>query len=412
VFVSDARKWTAVIILTVVSILNFVDRFLPSILMEPIKHDLHLSDTQMGFINGFGFLLIYSVVALPVARLSDTGQYRAIICGSVVFWSLVTAVAGMAQNVVQLTAARLGVAVGESGSAPATHAFISRNFPVNRRSAPLAVLTLSAPLSSLIGLMLGGFLGQAVGWRATFVIMGCVGLVIAPLVFLILGRGEERSAQAPSIGLIEALKFMLGKRTVWLVLLGSGFISSGSYALVVFGPAFMMRVHGMPLVEIGLQYGPALALAGIVSLLLTGTLLDRLTAADARWMLWFISLMILVLLPFTFAAFIVDSRSLTLIFIALGFVGGAAYLPPMVATLHRLVPVEMRATASALLILWASVTGGAGPFLVGVISDALKPHLGDHSLGRALLIVPCLQIPALVCYFIAAVSLRADIIPD
>jgi hypothetical protein len=80
--------------------------------------------------------------------------------------------------------------------------------------------------------------------------------------------------------------------------------------------------------------------------------------------------------------------------------------------LHRLVPVEMRATASSLLILWASVTGGAGPFLVGVISDALKPHLGEQSLGRALLIVPSLQIPALVCYFVAAVSLRGEMIPE
>src|SRR5262249_37944948 len=151
-----ARRWAAVVLLTLVAILNYVDRFLPSVLAEPIKHDLALSDTAIGLINGFGFLVIYAVLGIPIARLADRGRQGVVIAACLGVWSAMTMLGGVALSGWQLALTRMGVAVGEAGSTPAAHAFIARSFPPARRAAPLAVLTLSAPLATMLALIAGG----------------------------------------------------------------------------------------------------------------------------------------------------------------------------------------------------------------------------------------------------------------
>lgn len=411
--IGSRKAWAAVLLLMCVGILNIVDRFLPSVLAQPIKQDLMLSDTALGLINGFGFLVVYAVIGLPIARLSDRGRYGLVITTCVALWSAMTMLGGLAQAGWQLALSRMGVAVGEAGSTPAAHAYISRNFAPNRRAAPLAVLTLSVPLANLIGLAGGGMLGEAIGWRMTFVVMGVAGLILAPIVFLVLGGSKVVSTYPTTKATsVRSIGVLLAKPSYILILCACTCIAVGGYSLTVFAPAFLMRSHGLSLGSVGIEYGLASGAAGIASLLLTGWLADRLSSRDPRWLLWVISIMIAVLIPFALLGFVAPSRWMAIASIALASTIATAYMVPTVAAMQRLAPPHLRATASAIMLFCSALIGGLGPLITGMISDNLEGRFGVHALGHALLIVPLMHGLAGLLFLAASVRFKSDMIAE
>jgi predicted MFS family arabinose efflux permease len=407
---SNSRRWIAVFMLMCVGVLNIVDRFLPAVLAQPIKKELLLSDTALGLINGFGFLVVYSVVGIPIARVSDRGRYGIVIGCCVAFWSAMTMLGGAAHAGWQLAMTRMGVALGEAGTTPAAHAFISKHFSPERRAAPLALLTLSVPIASMVGLLGGGMLGQALGWRQTFVIIGIIGFAVAIVATLILGkrRAPSLSKTPPGSRSTHSVGTLLVKRSFILILAASACIGVGGYSLTTFGPAFLMRTHHLSLREVGIYYGITSGTVGIVGLLLTGLLAEKLAAREPRGLLWVVASMIALCLPFSVATFFVSNRWFALGFMALANVSGTAYMVPVVAAIQRLTPPELRATASAIMLFCTALIGGAGPLVTGVISDALEPRFGAFALGRALLLVPAIQIVAMLLYAAASKTFRRD----
>jgi predicted MFS family arabinose efflux permease len=406
---SRRRAWGAVLLLMVIAVCNVIDRLLPGTLAELIKHDLHLSDTVIGLINGFGFVVIYAVLGVPIARLSDRGTYGLVISACLALWSVMTFMGAMAQTAWQLALTRMGVALGEAGSSPAAHAFIARNFPADQRGSALAVLNLHIPFASLLALMGGGLLGQAFGWRAAFMIMGVAGLILAPTAVLVLGPRQPGAATAetPSMSLRPALA-LFRKPSFTIILVATAFVGIGGYALVAFSAAFLMRVHGMAMGEVGVNYGIAVGIGGVISVLLTGVSADRLSSRDPRWVLWVQGLMIALLLPFSYTAFLTQSRWTALVCMALANIVATAFLAPAVAAVQRLATNELRATASALLLLFTALAGGLGPFLTGLISDALQADMGARALGRAMLVVPVSHTIAGLLYLAATLTFRRD----
>jgi predicted MFS family arabinose efflux permease len=412
---SRRRAWSAVVLLMLVGVVNVIDRLLPGILVEPMKADLALSDTAIGLINGFGFLVVYALVGIPIARLADRGLFGSVIGACLALWSAMTLLGAAAQSGWQLALTRMGVALGEAGGAPASHAFISRNFPPHKRASPLAVLTLSIPFASLLALMAGGLLGEALGWRKTFALMGVIGLVLAPIVFLVLGPRQSPAsegaaplgAKASSLSLGPALQ-LLKKRSLLLTYIASSFIGISGYTLATFSASFLIRVHGMTLGEVGIRYGAIIGVSGVISVLSTGIIADKLSSRDPRWTLWVVALMVALLLPFSFAAFLVPNVWVALGCMMLANTIASAYMAPVVAAVQRLAPPDMRATASAFLALFTAMAGGAGPFITGMISDALQPSMGAGSLGWAMLVVPVAQTFAGLLYFAATLSFRRD----
>lgn len=397
------RAWAAVALLAVVGTLNYADRFLPAVLTEPIKNDLALSDTAIGVINGFGFLAVYAVLGIAIARIADRGAFGLVVSTCLTLWGAMTMLGGAVQSGLQLALTRVGVAVGEAGSTPAAHAYVARNFAPDRRAAPLAVITLAIPLASAASLLGGGLLAQSLGWRTAFVVMGAISVLFAPLVLLVLGRRQQMPAAPAGHDVAPAKAWdLLTKRSYIAIVLGAACISVAGYALTTFAPAYLVRARGMSLGEVGVEYGIASGVTGILGLLAVGRVADRLSDKDPRWLLWLVALMTAVLLPFSTAAFLVDSRTLCVLFIALSYVVGTAYMAPSIAAIQRLARPEQRATASAVFLFFSAIIGSAGPFLTGVISDALVADLGANSLGRALLIVPVMQVAAIACYLVAS----------
>ena len=394
------RVWGAVVLLMLVGMFNVVDRMLPSILIEPIKHDLQLSDTAIGLINGFGFLVVYAVVGIPIARLTDRGRYGLVIAVCLGLWSVMTAVGGLAQTGVQLALARMGVALGEAGSSPAAHAFISRNFAPDRRSAPLALLTLSVPFAIILSLVVGGLLGQALGWRMTFAAIGGAGLLLAPAVLFVLGAGRHGGAgpvpHPARIAAAPAGRLLNG--SVLFILAGSACIGIGGYALTAFGPAYLMRAHGYSLTQVGVEYGLLVGGIGVTSLIVTGLFADRLAARDPRWLLWSVAVLIVLVTPFSIMGFLARDPAWALVGAAIANITATAYAAPVISALHRLVPAQRRATASAVMLFATALAGGSGPLAVGMASDALTPTIGARALGLGLLLVPAIHLLAAACY--------------
>jgi predicted MFS family arabinose efflux permease len=408
------RAWTAVVLLALVGTLNYADRFLPAVLAEPIRKDLALSDTAIGVINGFGFLAVYAVLGIAIARIADRGTFGLVISGCLTLWGAMTMLGGAVQSGVQLALTRVGVAIGEAGSTPAAHAYVARNFAPERRAAPLAVITLSIPLASAASLIGGGLLAEFLGWRTAFVVMGAISVIFAPLVLFVLGRRQAMpvTERLPAERSVKAWNLLRIPSFVAIVA-GATCVSVAGYSLTTFAPAYLVRARGMSLGDVGLQYGIASGVTGILGLLIVGRLADRLASRDARWLLWLVAIMTAAMIPFSIAAFVVDSQLLCVLFISLSYVIGTAYMAPSIAAIQRLAAPEQRATASAIFLFFGAIVGSAGPFVTGVLSDALKADLGDQALGRALLIVvPAMQLVAVGCYLAASRRFAREFAPQ
>jgi MFS family permease len=187
------------------------------------------------------------------------------------------------------------------------------------------------------------------------------------------------------------------------IVAGVACISIAGYSLSTFAPAYLMRVRGMSLAEVGVQYGIASGAIGVLGLLAVGRLADALSTKDKRWLLWLVVTIIAVALPFSILGFTVTSPWLAVTFIAMSYVVGAAYMAPSVAAIQLLVPPALRATASAIFLSAAAIIGAVGPFLTGAISDSLREETGTASLGRALIIVvPVAQVLAGMFFVLAS----------
>ncbi|MDX1873254.1 MFS transporter [Mycolicibacterium sp. 120266] len=409
-----ARAWTAVMVLALVGTLNYVDRFLPGVLAQPIKQDLALSDTAIGVINGFGFLIVYAVVGILIARVADRGAFGAVIAGCLTLWGSMTMLGGAVQSGLQLALTRVGVAIGEAGSTPAAHAYVARNFAPDKRSAPLAVASMAIPLASAASLLGGGLLAESMGWRGAFVTMGAISVLLAPVVLWVVGVRQSLPTPPPRSGNASLHGWhLLRKRSFLAMVAGTALVSAAGYSLTTFAPAFLMRTRGMSLGEVGIEYGLLTGLLGVLGLFIVGRIADGLAARDPRWLLWIVVILIAALLPASVLAFVVENRVWCVLLLALSYVIGIAYLAPSIAAIQRLVLPEHRATASAVFLFFNATLGAVGPFLTGVVSDSLAGVLGTQSLGRALLIlVPTMQLVAIGCYALAARRFRRDVIPE
>jgi len=400
-------------VLVLVGLFNYLDRALPAVLAEPIKRDLALSDTALGLINGFGFLVVYALAGIPIARLADRGSYAGVISASLGLWSFMTLLGGLVVSGWQLAVTRMGVALGEAGSLPASHAYVTRNFPPHQCALALSMLSLAVPLGNSIGLLAGGTLGEMIGWRGTLILMGGLGLALAPFVLFVLRRASRglESAVPVTSPARKGLAILDSARqpgVAW-ILIASSFVAVGGYAAIAFAPAFLMRVHGLDLETVGIRFGLGAGMAGIIALLVTGWWSDRLVSRQSNKPLIVVVVMILIVLPFSIGAFIVVDPGTALVLAAISSVVPVAYLAPVVAALHSLVPSAVRAQVSALLLLCTAIMGGLGPLAVGLISDALQPSHGSRSLALAMLVVPAAFAVAACLFSFAARACKAEI---
>jgi predicted MFS family arabinose efflux permease len=414
--ISDGYRRYVLGVLVLVYVVNFVDRQVFSILIEPIKADIDLSDTQLGFLGGVAFAFFYTFAGIPIARWADRGNRVTIVTLALVIWSGMTALTGLARGFASLMIARIGVGIGEAGCSPPIHSLISDYFPPERRATALSIYALGIPIGAAIGTLAGGWIGEYYGWRTAFLVVGLPGLAIAVLVKLTLrevprghSEGVEVSAeQTESVG--SVIRFMWGLKSFRHLSLAGSLHAFVGYGVGLFLPSFFMRIHGFGLAETA-TYLFLIGLTGMIGTFLGGFLGDRLGVRDKRWYAWVPGIATIAAVPFA-VAFYLWEDPIVMLFLAIpGAILGPMYLGPTFGMTQTLVKPHMRALASAILLFILNLIGlGLGPLFAGFLSDQLRPEFGIESIRYSLLIVAVAgNVWAALHYYLASLTLREDL---
>lgn len=402
---SVGARRLALLILIVVSVFNYLDRTIISILQVPIKRDLSLSDGQLGALTGLAFALFYSTLGVPIARLADRYSRRWVIAGSIALWSAMTAVSGFSTSFAALVFFRIGVALGEAGSIPATHSMIADYYPPERRATALAIWGLALPIGVMLGYLSGGWLAQAIDWRAALWIVGGVGVLLAPVILALLRepeRGRFDAGPPPAaMPWQEGLRVMARRPSLLLLFAGGALNNLLLSVALNWNAPFYARLHGMALGDIATALSLMTGIGGAIGIFAGGWLTDRIRAdmPQRRPILTGIAL-----LATTPAALIQLQAGSTAVSLAAGAVTVLLlffYYAPIIAMTQSLVPASIRAFTSSILLLSVNIIGlGLGPWLTGVLSDALGG--GDQSLRAAMTIVSFVGLPAGSCFLLAS----------
>jgi len=414
---SPAYRAYALGLLVVVYIFNFIDRSILGILVEPIKQDLGVSDTLMGFLGGIAFATFYTFLGIPIARMADKGSRRNVLATCLALWSAATALCGLAQNFIHLLFARIGVAVGEAGGSPPSHSMISDMFPADRRATALGIYALGIPIGTMLGNLGGGWINEAFDWRSAFFVVGLPGVMLALIVRFTLKeppRGaaegvEMQGGDAPPVS--EVFKYLWARRSFRYMAVGGSLHAFVGYGVSYWIPAMFNRSHGLSTGEMGtaLFY---LGFASIAGTFLGGYLGDRLGKRDMRWYLWLPGLATLISVPFSAFVYIDSEPYAALWVLAIPYFLGAYYLGPTFSLTQGMVGLRMRALASSILLFILNIIGlGLGPQFTGIASDVLHATtaLGQDALRWALVISLIFNALSALLYLMAGRTLEEDL---
>ncbi len=394
----SARRY-AMVILAIVYMFNFVDRTILSILLPSIRDEFGSSDAFLGFLAGTAFAVFYAILGVPIARYADQCNRRNLIAAAVAIWSLMTAVSGIAATIVHLTLARIGVGIGEAGCSPPAHSMIADYYPPESRSTAMGFYTIGISAGIMLAYLGGGWVVQNIGWRAAFFVVGLPGLILAVLVRFTLvepqrGFSEGRKAGAHQSSLMQVIRFLLDRPSFWHMAVAAGLSSFVGYAVVIFLPSFIDRSFGIAFAEIGLWLGLILGIAGGSGFFLGGYVADHLGRSGHKRALQFIAITVLVSTLLLALMFLAHSWTTVLLLFIVPAITMNVYLAPVLAQTQSLVSLNMRATASALVLLIINIIGLAlGSWITGILSDSLEPQFGEESMRYSLLIVTVIILP-------------------
>jgi MFS family permease len=402
--------------ITVGFTLNFLDRQILSILMQPIKLELHLSDTALGFLSGLAFAIFYATLGIPVSRLADRGSRQRVMALSMGFWSLATAACGLAQNFVQLFIARIGVGVGEAGFTPSGLAMIADYFPRAQRGLATGIVNMGPMFGTMLGLLVGGWAASVYGWRSAFMIAGMPGIFFAVLFWFTVrepwrGMADgEWPIKKVQPAVFASMHLLWKNRTYRFLVLGGAMSSFGLFGISTWMPSFLARSHGMQPKEIGALLGPLIGIIGGVGMVAGGYLTDRLSRRDERWTFWMPAAASLLSVPAVCAALLASDAHTAIELYAVAYFLNVLWVAPTFVAIQALVPTTIRVSATAWKLLFTNLIGlGLGPQLVGVASDLFAKGQGSGSLRSAMLLCACSLVVPTILYLIAAHFMRADL---
>jgi len=426
------RAWV-LFILVVVYTFNFIDRQIVGILAVPIKEDLGLNDTQLSLLGGLAFALFYTLLGIPIAWLADRKSRTWIMTAALAIWSAMTAVCGLAQNFLQLFLARLGVGVGEAGGVAPAYSLIADYFPPNQRARALSIYSFGIPIGSALGIILGGVLTSWLGWRTAFIIVGLVGLAIAPIFRLTVrepkrGQYDAKTANIEPAPISEVIQKISKKSSFWFMAIGAASSSMMGYGLIFWLPSFFVRSFGTalpeffswlpdflipadagPLLYASYFYGTVLLFGGLIGIWLGGVLADRYGEKKKSAYALVPAMAFLGTIPFFIIGVLTSSLSVAFVAFLMINALGLVWLGPVISAFQHLVSPNMRATASAIFLFINNLIGiGLGNLAIGALSDRLAAEFAEESLRYAILSGAIFYVLAAVLFIIVAPRLKHD----
>lgn len=396
--------------------LNMADRGIIATIMPAIKAEMHLTDSQVGFLIGPMFAIVYAVMGLPVATIADRSNRRNLLAVTTAMFSGATAACGAATSYLYLCVARFFVGVGEAGTQPASNSIIADLYPQEKRTSAIAIYTSGGSCGMILAGLVGGIIAHQVGWREAFIAAGAPGLVLALITFFFLKEparavSEKVRATKTALPIGTVLKTAWKSHAFRWIVLGDIFLVFHNRGSSGFTNIFLVQTHGFNLQQLGMV-NAAFGAVGVVCVILIGRMIDRGTRTDMRWLVWTPAIVSAVGIPTSLLMLTVDNGWAGLIINGLGGLVGGAYFAPLLAGVQAVVPNAMRGRAVALLVTVAMLAGmGVGPPVTGGLSDALAHYIGSHEALRwALIIMLIPNVIACWCFWVAGRDLREDVI--
>ena len=312
--------------------LNFIDRILIGVVAQPIIEEFKLQDWQFGLLSGFGFALMYTVMGIPIARLAERMNRVKIIAASVILWSLMTALCGIAGSFIALLVFRIGVGIGEAGLTPAANSIISDYFPPRSRARAIAIYTMGITLGGVLANAFGGPITELFSWREAFLALGIPGVVFG-VIFLFTveepprGYADPPTATKPrKMGIAETVRELSAKRSFWINMIAAALVAFVGYGVSNFQVAFFQRVHEM----------------------------------------------LIICVPLYWIGFTTDSVPFALTVLLFAATLHYGYLGAQYTICQGVASPQSRATAVALFLFIVNLIGyGCGPLVMGIASDML-----------------------------------------
>jgi MFS family permease len=412
------HRWAAVVLLTLLFATSFVDRFILSLLADPIARDLGLDDSQLGLLMGAGFSILYSLAGLPLAHWIDTYQRKRLLLGGVTLWSVMTIASGFANGYASLLVCRAGVAIGEAVLTPAAVSLIADFFIRERRATPMAVYSSVGAIMGTGSFVVGAFVLQIAGtlqealsmapWRLTLVFVGLPGLILA-ICFLAIVREPQRRASedidADKAKLTDFFAYLRNNWTFYLpFLLSGGLLTIFGLGMPAWMPTILVREHGYDPSQAGYAFGFTTAPAGLVGIFFWPWLAMRIERIrrNAGPPAALLIAACAALIVFPIAPRIEDTSLLLAWMTAAVMISGAWAVLPVIG-FQIFSPSRFRGRLAAMNLLSMNLLGfGVGPSLI-VYLGTLGRQPGSESmlslgLSRAgLLVAPLLLVTMIIC---------------
>lgn len=406
------RTHACLVLLLVVYVFNFVDRQILSILAQPIKAELNLTDAQLGWLGGFAFAFVYTVLGIPAALMAQKlGRVR-LITAALLVWSAATAACGLATSWFTLALGRFGVGVGEAGGVAPSQSLISDLYPPAHRARAMAVFSLGVPLGSGLGIMFGGLLAATFDWRHAFVTIGLAGVVFAPLFFFGTRRHDVQT-QTDRVPALDRLRRLMRNRSLWLISLGASLSSVIGYGLMFWLPSVFMRSFKATLVSASFSFGLIVLIGGAIGILSGGFVADRLGAKSPRAFVLVPAAAYLLCIPaygvvLMMPGFAFDTGA-GFVLLILAQALGLVWMGPVLASLHHVVEAPDRALASAVFLFVTNLIGlGFGSWIMGLISDYLSYNYAANALKMAATGGLVFYGLGAGCFLLTALTLKSD----
>ncbi|MEO0877312.1 MAG: MFS transporter, partial [Bacteroidota bacterium] len=371
---ANRRGWTAVIILMIAYTFSFLDRYILNFLVEPMKADMGLTDTEVSLLLGASFGLFYSIMGVPLGRLADVYSRKKIIAFGVALWSLMTALCGVTKSYVQFFFARMGVGVGEATLSPATYSMLSDYFPREKLATAISVYSLGIYLGSALAALIGGYavehladaaavvlplFGEIHAWQLIFLFIGLPGLLVALLVMVIKEPARKGTITSSAIPLSDVWAYLKQNgRKFFLLCGGFAFFYLAIYANSTWLPTYLMRIHGMAPGTVGEAAAVGFGVLPAIGVIAGGWLADKLTKrgvvdAKIKWSFW----IVLLLIP-CYAIFPFMPNGTTTLYALIPFcILLSSPVAAAAAAVQEIMPNRMRGIASSLLILSSNLLG-------------------------------------------------------
>jgi len=381
--------WYALGLLTLVYVLNFLDRSLIYILFTPIKKEMAFSDLQLALLGTTSFVIFYTALGIPFGRLADRVVRKNMIAYGLAVWSVFSGLTGFAKGFWSLFFCRVMVGVGEATLGPAALSLLSDYFPPRRRATVQAIYSSGIAIGAGLAFFLGGWIGQHFGWRWAFYLLGFPGLLIATLVFLLKERPRGQTETVAVHYTAKDWKILFQSVPLRYHYLGYALFGLAANNLSIWGATFFVRVHKFDIATIGFFGGVLSLIAGVPGTILGGWAADRFRGFGRGGRMLFSSVAATIAMPFWLLLIFSDNIPMLLLanFVLLGL--SLMWLGPAAADVHDIAGPHLRGLGIGIYFFSVNIAAYAvGSNLIGKLNDWLGATAAPLQMRYSLLVCP------------------------